>query len=98
MSDKTFHLQVFTQERRALDAEASSLVVPASDGEMGVLANHAPMMALLGEGRMKVRAADGEEKLYRISGGFLEVHANKATVLTDRLGPYYETSAAGEES
>jgi F-type H+-transporting ATPase subunit epsilon len=85
MSDKTFHLQVFTPERKDLDMQAASLVVPASDGELGVLANHAPMMSLLGEGQMRARDAEGKTREYRLSGGFLEVHANKATVLTDEL-------------
>src|SRR5690606_35221525 len=87
MSGKTYHLQIFTQAEKVLDTDVTSVVVPASDGLLGVLANHAPIMTLLGEGPMKVSTAEGGEKFYHLSGGFLEVHDNKATVLTDMLTP-----------
>jgi F-type H+-transporting ATPase subunit epsilon len=87
MSGKNFHLQIFTQAEKVLDTSVTSVVVPASDGLLGVLANHAPIMTLLGEGPMKVALSDGGEKFFVLSGGFLEVHDNKATVLTDTLTP-----------
>jgi len=97
MSGKTFTLKVFTQERQALDASVTSVTVPASDGQLGLLANHAPLMTVLGEGQLKVHTVDKGERLFRLSGGFLEVHDNKATVLTDSLSNEDGSAASDED-
>lgn len=79
-----FKLQVYTQERKLFDELVSSIVVPAQSGYLGVLANHAPLVALLGRGRLTAHGQSGE-KTWNIDGGFLEVRQNVATLLIDRL-------------
>jgi F-type H+-transporting ATPase subunit epsilon len=81
---KQFRLQVFTQEKKVLDENISSLIVPGADGYFGVLADHAPLIASLGQGKLTVISGGGERK-YAISGGFLEVVQNQATILADTL-------------
>ncbi|HLX63430.1 MAG TPA: ATP synthase F1 subunit epsilon [Planctomycetota bacterium] len=79
---KPLHLTVITPARAVLDADASAVVAPAFDGEVGVLSGHAPMLALLGSGELRVNAADGKVRRLAIRGGFLQVNHNKVTVLT----------------
>ncbi len=81
----TYQLQVISPERVVLDEEIQSLVAPGAKGYLGVLANHAPLLTSLMEGKVQVRKADGAETVYRIDGGFLEVADNQAVILADRL-------------
>jgi F-type H+-transporting ATPase subunit epsilon len=81
---KEFRLQVFTQEKQVLDEPVTSIVVPGEDGYLGVLADHAPLICTLGSGVLTVKR-EGAERQLRISGGFLEVADNRATVLADSL-------------
>jgi F-type H+-transporting ATPase subunit epsilon len=82
MADKNLHVTVITPARSVFDAEATAVVVPAFDGELGVLPGHAAMLALLGTGELRVNTADGKIKHLAIRGGFLQVNHNKVTVLT----------------
>lgn len=79
-----FHVQIFTQEKMLFEGEVSSLVAPGAEGYLGVLAHHAPLVTTLGDGTLTLRQAK-EITEYQISGGFLEVHDNQATILADRL-------------
>jgi len=82
MADKTLKLEVVTPERKALTAETSSLIVPAIGGYLGVLYNHAPLISGLDSGVIKYKTSGDYEKM-AISGGFLEVSNNKATILAN---------------
>ncbi|HYF50806.1 MAG TPA: ATP synthase F1 subunit epsilon [Planctomycetota bacterium] len=81
-SDKSLHLTVITPARAVFDAPAAAVVAPAFDGEVGVLPGHAPMMALLGTGEVRITTADGGRKRLAVRGGFLQVNKNKVTLLT----------------
>lgn len=80
-----FKLQIYSQEKMAFEGNVVSIIVPASTGKLGVLANHAPLVALLGEGELLVKSRDGQERTFLLSGGFLEVRDNVATLLADSL-------------
>jgi F-type H+-transporting ATPase subunit epsilon len=82
ISDKSLHLTVITPAKAVYDAAASAVVAPAFDGEVGVLPGHAPMLALLGTGELRITTADGNRKKLAVRGGFLQVNHNKVTVLT----------------
>lgn len=79
---KSLHLTVITPARAVFDSEAQAVVVPAFDGELGVLPGHAAMLALLGTGELRVTLPDASLKKLAIRGGFLQVNKNKVTVLT----------------
>ena len=79
-----FQLNIYTQEKQVFDGMATSVVAPGADGYFGVLANHAPLLAALGRGALTVRTGS-QQQVFKVSGGFLEVHGNQATVLADSL-------------
>lgn len=87
-----FQLQIYTQARKVYDGRVNSLIVPAASGYLGVLANHAPLVALLGDGTLTLKRAGGEERQAHLTGGFLEVHNNVATLLVDALGTGLEAA------
>lgn len=84
MAEKTFKLEVVTPDRVVLsDDEIVSVTAPGSEGYLGMLANHAPMMTQLKIGKLDYRRADSTSYAMAISGGFLEVFENAVTVLAE---------------
>lgn len=81
-SAKQLHLTVITPAKTVVSEAAAGLVVPAFDGELGVLPGHASLMALLGSGELRITRADGSHKSLAVRGGFLQVANNEVTVLT----------------
>jgi len=77
------HVTVISPERAVFDGEADAVVVPAFDGEVGILPQHAPFVTLLGEGTLTVRRA-GETSRFRVAGGFLQVVADAVRVVAGR--------------
>jgi F-type H+-transporting ATPase subunit epsilon len=83
MAEHTFLLRLVTPQKLLLEAEVAYIQVPGSEGYLGVLAHHAPLITGLQEGRLTVKDAGGRETAYHVTGGFLEVSDNRATVLAD---------------
>jgi len=77
------HVSVISPEASLFEGDANSVVVPAYDGEVGILTGHAPMMALLGKGELRVEASGGSKK-FAIEGGFLQVVGNQVRVVTEK--------------
>lgn len=82
-SGRPFTLSVISPERKLFDGEARFVVVPAFDGELGILHGHAPLMALLGKGVLRVETTVGTRR-FRVSGGFVQVAANEVAVVSER--------------
>ena len=78
----TFHLSVVTPEREVLSLEAKFVAFPAYDGEMGILAQRAPLLAKLGAGLLRVDEEQYKTKKIGKSGGFAQMVDNKLTLLT----------------
>jgi F-type H+-transporting ATPase subunit epsilon len=74
---------VITPSATVFEGEADMVVVPAWDGEVGFLRDHAPMMAILGDGVMRV-TLDGKEQRFHVTGGFVQVADNVVSVLSER--------------
>jgi F-type H+-transporting ATPase subunit epsilon len=74
---------VISPERTIYEGEADSVIAPAWDGELGILRGHAPLMALLGEGSLRVRRGNDTEH-FHVAGGFLQVVDDVVTVLSER--------------
>jgi len=79
----TFHISVITPERAVLETEATSVIFPAHDGEVGILRNRAPLLYRLGVGLLKVETASGRQTLF-IAGGFAQMVDNRLTLLTEQ--------------
>jgi F-type H+-transporting ATPase subunit epsilon len=79
-----FALRVVSVERSLFEGDVEFLVANGSDGELGVLANHAPLMTILKPGPLKIQETiGGEEEVLFVGGGFLEVLPDRVTVLAD---------------
>jgi F-type H+-transporting ATPase subunit epsilon len=79
---KTFKLEIVTPEKLVFSEDVVSLVVPADEGYLGVLAGHAPLLASLQPGEIKIRRESGET-LFATSGGFMEVLPQKTSILCE---------------
>ncbi|PKM90123.1 MAG: ATP synthase F1 subunit epsilon [Firmicutes bacterium HGW-Firmicutes-12] len=79
---KSLKLDVVTPDRTLLSTEIASLIVPAVEGYLGVLPNHAPMILGLLPGAVKYRS-DGKLNFLSISGGFMEIGPDRVTLLAD---------------
>jgi F-type H+-transporting ATPase subunit epsilon len=74
---------VISPEATIYEGQADSVVVPAWDGELGILRGHAPLMAVLGKGEIRVTRGSATER-FNVSGGFLQVVDDVVTVLSER--------------
>ncbi|MBI5244591.1 MAG: F0F1 ATP synthase subunit epsilon [Elusimicrobia bacterium] len=82
MAEKTLTFEMITPERVVLSRPADFVVLPAYEGEMGVLPGHEPFIVQLQPGELRVTA--GEEVVgYSISGGFAEVLGRKVSVFAE---------------
>ena len=81
MSDK-IHLKVITHEKIVFEDDIDELYVQATDGRMGILKNHIPVIATLGIGITKV-VKNNEDQCIATMGRILQFAHNKATILTD---------------
>ena len=85
MPDKTFSVSLVTPDGGAFEGEAVMLIVPGADGEIGVLARHAPLIASLKAGSTRVHLGDGEERVreFATGPGFFKVEQDRAIALVD---------------
>jgi F-type H+-transporting ATPase subunit epsilon len=77
------HVSVISPEASLFEGDATAVVVPAFDGEVGILTGHAPMMSLLGKGQLRIDATGGERR-FSVEGGFLQVIGNQVRVVTEK--------------
>jgi len=75
-------LEIVTPERLAYSGEVDSVQVPGSEGEMGILPHHAPLVSMLGIGELVIRTG-GAEELFAIAGGFVQVRPDKVVVMAE---------------
>jgi len=73
---------VVTPEKTALTKHANLVVIPLIDGECGIMPNHAPLIARIGAGELRITGTDGQLTHYYIEGGFAEVLENTIALLT----------------
>jgi F-type H+-transporting ATPase subunit epsilon len=75
-------LDIVTPERQVYSDTVDSVQLPGSEGELGVLPHHAPLVSTLGVGELRFRK-DGAEESFAIVGGFLQVRPDKVVVLAE---------------
>lgn len=81
--EATYRVELLTPEKTILDAEVSAIVAPGTEGFLGVLANHAPLITGLDPGPLTLTYPGGRKEVFSLGGGFLEVSHNHAMVLAD---------------
>lgn len=89
-----FMCDIVTPRARLVSEEATLVVVPGVEGEMGFLAGHAPLVSVLADGEVRMSAADGEVRRYALQGGYVEVGDGKVIILADRALPSVDIDVA----
>ena len=74
--------EIVSQDRMVYEGSVDIVVLPGTDGEMGILPNHAPLLTTLKMGIIRVRTA-GKEEVFTVAGGVAEVQPEIVTVLAD---------------
>src|SRR3979409_2145669 len=80
---ETIHVDIVSAEGEIFSGEAKMVFLPAAEGEIGVAPRHAPLLALLKAGEVRVQPVDGAEMSFYVGGGALEVQPSRVTVLAD---------------
>ena len=97
MADKGFRITVLTEEKAVIDDTVLSITAPGTEGYLGVLRNHAPLVTGLQPGKLTIRKLNEQEELYAVAGGFLEISRNTATVLADAIEALSEIDVSRAE-
>lgn len=87
MSENRLQVAVITPEGAAFEGEATTVVVPAFDGEIAFLANHAPFVGALGAGELRVLSPDGTGQHFFLQGGVVRVADNEVAILAEHVEP-----------
>ena len=95
----SFNVSVVTQVKKILEQEAGYLRLRTSEGDIGILPNHAPFLAELSMGKMEIESPNKDRRdIYFLSGGFLEISNNQATVIADEILPIEEINIESEQT
>jgi len=92
----TIHCDIVSAEEEIFSGSVELLVAASMEGDVGIGHGHAPLLTSLKPGPIRMKKADGEEEVYYVSGGFLEVQPHVVTVLADtalREGDMDESAA-----
>jgi len=74
--------EIVTQERMVFSGDVDSVNLPGSEGRLGILPNHTPLLTTLSYGEVIVRQG-GEDKYFAVGGGFAEIQPTKVIILAD---------------
>lgn len=93
-----FPIEIIAPEQLLYRGEAESAVLPAAEGYLGLLARHAPLLAALALGELRVSTGPGPPLLFAVSGGLLEVRRDGVTLLADIAEPADRIDVARAEA
>ena len=82
----TLDVRVVSPESVVFEGASAGVVAPAWDGEVGILSGHAPMVTLLGAGRLDIDLPGGGSERFHVAGGVMKVEGDRVTVLTEYAG------------
>ena len=88
------HFELVSPERLLLSEEVASVTIPGTEGDMGILPNHAPVLSTLRPGIVVVTRESGEADQIFVRGGFAEVNPQGLTLLAETATPIGELDAA----
>ena len=78
----SFQCTIVTPEQQLLDESATQVILPAHDGQVGILTGRAPLLVKLGLGKLQIDRPGGQQEVYLIDGGIAQMKDNRLTVLT----------------
>jgi F-type H+-transporting ATPase subunit epsilon len=78
----TLHVTIVTAQQTVFDGEAEMVIAPGSEGQLGILPHHAPLLTTLALGELRLRNHNVDEGIF-VAGGFLEVNQGVVTILAD---------------
>ncbi|QPC88507.1 F0F1 ATP synthase subunit epsilon [Mesorhizobium sp. NBSH29] len=82
-----FKFELVSPERLLVSEEVEAVVIPGSEGEMTVMANHAPVMTTINPGIVTVKTVSGKEERYVVFGGFADILPDGCTLLAESAVP-----------
>ena len=80
---EAFKFELVSPERLLVSAQVESVVIPGAEGEMTVMANHAPVMTTVKAGVVSLRTAAGADERYVVFGGFADILPSGCTLLAE---------------
>jgi F-type H+-transporting ATPase subunit epsilon len=86
----SFSFELVSPERLLMSASATEVVLPATEGEMAVMANHAPFMTTIRPGVVTVKEASGQTQKFVVFGGFADIVPSGCTLLAESALPVSE--------
>ncbi len=90
-----FHVSIVTPEQAVVERDDASLVVlPAHDGELGVMRGHAPILLRLGIGSLRVETVGGDSETLYVDGGFAQMVDDRLSILTEQAKDLAELDPA----
>ncbi len=81
---KTFRVDVVSPEATVWSGMATIVIARTPDGELGIMADHEPLMGALSTGAVEIESETGERTTIGVHGGFIQVLNNQVTLITDR--------------
>lgn len=93
---KAFQVDVVSPEATVWSGMATIVVARTPEGELGVMADHEPLMGALATGAVEIEAESGERTIIGVHGGFIQVLNNQVTLITDRAQITEDQAAARE--
>jgi F-type H+-transporting ATPase subunit epsilon len=88
----SFNVTVVTPEQQVLDETVTQAILPAHDGQIGILTDRAPLLVKLGQGPLQLDLAGGRSRKFYVEVGIAQMKDNKLTVLTEMAVPAEEIS------
>jgi F-type H+-transporting ATPase subunit epsilon len=86
----SFNFELVSPERLLMSASVTEIVLPGSEGEMTVMANHAPTMTTIRPGVLTVKEASGQAQKFIVFGGFADILPSGCTLLAESALPVAE--------
>jgi len=81
MSDNVLTVEFVTPEARIFSGKAKMVSARTLEGDLGVLPGHTPLLGVLVDGKVVIKAADGQDQEFEVHGGFLSVANNRVSIL-----------------
>ncbi|MEA1902211.1 MAG: F0F1 ATP synthase subunit epsilon [Actinomycetota bacterium] len=94
---KTFQVDVVSPEATVWSGRATIVIARTPEGELGIMADHEPLMASCATGPVEIEAESGERTTIGVHGGFIQVLHNQVTLITDRA-EVAESHAGAQEA